>query len=65
MTEYDFHISASMNTYENVEFEYLMTGRNRHCIKPQHPLAKKKLLHMSELREEPFIAGGEAPAATP
>ena len=24
MTEYDFHISASMNTYENVEFEYLM-----------------------------------------
>ena len=65
MTEYDFHISASMNTYENVEFEYLMREEIVIVLNRSHPLAKKKLLHMSELREEPFIAGGEAPAATP
>lgn len=57
MTEYDFHISASMNTYENVEFEYLMREEIVIVLNRSHPLAKKKLLHMSELREEPFIAG--------
>ena len=55
----------TMTAYENVEFEYLMREEIVIVLNRSHPLAKKKLLHMSELREEPFIAGGEAPAATP
>ena len=47
----------TMTAYENVEFEYLMREEIVIVLNRSHPLAKKKLLHMSELREEPFIAG--------
>lgn len=43
MTEYDFHISAFMNTYDNVEFEYLMREEIVVVLNRSHPLAKCNL----------------------
>ena len=57
MIEYDFHITATMNSYNDIDFEYLMREEMVVIVNQENRFSQKHLISMEELKEEIFIGG--------
>lgn len=55
MTEYDFHISASMNNYPDIDSVNLMREEMVIIVNKDHPLHREHLIFFKDLEKESFV----------